>query len=155
MEYSYLQRLEALLFFHFHNLKLLHWNVCGDSFQPNHEYLDDVTGMMTDAIDKVTEMGMMNGIRPVSYAEVLTILGQDSSTHVSVNPELRRPERPTFTDLIAILNDISIAIDACYDESVGLSRAQISEMESLQYGFDLKRKYLVPSRFIGLNQPES
>lgn len=151
MEYSQLQHLEAVLFFHFHNLKLLHWNMCGLNFQSNHEYLDDVTDMMVDTIDKVTEMGMMNHVRPISYAEVLTIIGQDSVEHVSVNPELRRDDVPTFTDLITILKEVSSAMDACYDASAGLSRAQISEMESMQYQYDLRWKYLIPSRFITPN----
>ena len=140
-----MKNLLALVMFHKHNIHMLHWNLCGDEFQSNHEYMGELYGEMEDHIDSIAEMYIQEGGTPLTYKEMIDYLMADNADHTCVSSSILYDKTKAFTLAIQMFNEIIAAIDACYsDESV--PRAHQSELETMQAWYMLRAKYLMPRR---------
>jgi DNA-binding ferritin-like protein len=66
-----LKKVLATLILYQYNIRILHWNTAGRTFDPVHELVDEYVSKFNEFIDEVAEMIIMLGGRPISLPQVL------------------------------------------------------------------------------------
>lgn len=142
-----LKKLLAMVIYYNHNIKVLHWKVCGKFFQENHEFLGELYGEMNNHIDSVAELGLQCGENPISLQETLSILNEDSHEYVVVNPTLNYNEDDAFKAVLSMFKEIVSEIEAICKNNE-MSEAQRNDLAALSSWYSLRANYLIPRRFM-------
>lgn len=135
------KKLLSILILHHHNLRVLHWNVVGNDFDPVHGLLGGYYEQVSDYVDEVAELGISLNVNPVSLHEALNILGSDEDdSYIELNAEKVYDSKACFETIQKIFMQIIVAYETIYTDKT-IPASIINKLQEHQQYFRKECEY--------------